>query len=92
MLRKQIYLCDKDEKDLFALHGSIPPPTEQAKLAEWLNEKNTWDEKTQTAIGKSRKDIIIEIEKKYPGLFIPIFVNDNSKYHYAYDDMYVNSI
>lgn len=34
---------------------------------KWLNGT--------TVLGRSRKDIIIEIEQKYPGLFKPIFIN-----------------
>ena len=92
MLRKQIYLCDKDEHDLFDLHGPTPPPIEKEKLEKWLNERDTWDEAAQMVAGKSRKDKIIEIEKTYPGLFIPIFIDDINRFHYTYEHTYVNAI
>jgi hypothetical protein len=91
MLRKQIYLCDNNENDLFASHGSTPPPIEKENLDKWLNEKDMWDETTNTVIGKSRKDKIIEIETTYPGLFIPIFIDDNTRFHYTYENTYVNA-
>jgi hypothetical protein len=42
------------------------PLEDKSKMYNWLNDG---------VIGKSRKDIIIEIEQKYPGLFKPIFIN-----------------
>jgi hypothetical protein len=91
MLRNEIILCDKNEKNYFEKVGSSLPPTDQVKLNEWLSQSDTWDESTRTFTGKTRKDIIIEIEKEYPGLFIPIFVDDG-RYHYVHNDLFVNEI
>lgn len=89
VLRNEIMLCDKNENNIFK-HGGKPPPSNTAELNSWLEEKDTWDEATQRVIGKSRKDVITEIEIKYPGLFMPIFVDD--RYHYVHNDLFVNAI
>jgi hypothetical protein len=83
-----IILCDQNEKNVFDGH-SMAKPREPSQITEWLNEGDTWDGSLGRVVGKTRKDKIIEIETKYPGLFIPIFVNDPTRYHYVYDDKYV---
>ena len=89
MVRNEIRLCDKNEKDYFKLHGSTPPPINTTELNRWLNEVQ-WSpqEVIQQGLDKNptRKDIIIEIETTYPGLFKPMFVNETTRYNYADGD------
>jgi len=61
-----IKLLDENEKDYFASLQLEGKPTGESDMHKWLND---------FIVGKSRKDIIIEIEQKYPGLFKPIFIN-----------------
>jgi hypothetical protein len=70
-----IKLLDENEKDYFASLPLNHKPTGESDMYKWLNEGDTLDPITRTIVGKSRKDIIIEIEQKYPGLFKPIFIN-----------------
>lgn len=103
MLNHQIHFCDKNEKFYFnklpplipARVGGEFPRNDPVELNRWLNEVQ-WSPQQLIQNGldnnPTRKDIIIEIETKYPGLFKPMFVNDPTRYHYAYDDTYVNAI
>ena len=54
--------------------GSIPF-RDKSLMYKWLNDGDTLDPTTLTIVGRSRKDRIIEIEQKYPGLFKPMFIN-----------------
>ena len=47
--------------------AGIPGSLSMENYTKWLNGT--------TVLGRSRKDIIIEMEQKYPGLFKPIFIN-----------------
>lgn len=83
-----IKLCDENEKNVFSGYPATKP-TEPSQFNEWLNQGDTWDASLGRVVGKTMKDKIIDVETKYPGLFIPIFVNDTTRYHYVYDDNYV---
>jgi hypothetical protein len=53
MLRNEIILCDKNEKNYFEKVGPSLPPTDQVKLNEWLSQSDTWDESTRTFTGNT---------------------------------------
>ena len=51
----------------FNLSARITFNKDKSLMYKWLNDGDF--------LGRSRKDIIIEIEQKYPGLFKPMFIN-----------------
>jgi hypothetical protein len=71
-----ILLDEKYENPFKNLPLTNIPLENKSKMYNWLNDGDTLDPTTLTTlIGRSRKDRIIEIEQKYPGLFKPIFIN-----------------
>jgi hypothetical protein len=68
-----IQLLDENENDYFPYRYRFGHPQNNDK---WLDENEIWDTKTASVIKvKSHREIIIEVEQKYPGLFKPILVN-----------------
>lgn len=72
-----MFFLDENEKDYFPERLSMGgPPKDTNALSKWLDYNDFWDKETASVIKiKSNRDIIIEIEQKYPGLFKPIFIN-----------------
>jgi hypothetical protein len=86
-IRGHINFFDRNENPAFPiLPWQEHPPEDKIKLEKWFNEK------ISPGSGETRRDIIQDIEATYPGLFIPIFPADESRYHYAYDKTYTQSV
>jgi hypothetical protein len=86
-IKRGINFYDRNENLVFPiLPWQEHPPEDKIKLEKWFNEK------ISPGSGETRRDIIQDIEATYPGLFIPIFPADESRYHYAYDKTYTQSV
>lgn len=72
-----MFFLDENEKDYFPERLSMGgPPKDTNALSKWLDYNDFWDKKTASIIKvKSNRELIIEIEQKYPGLFKPMFIN-----------------
>lgn len=75
-----MFFLDENEKDYFPERLSMGGPPKDTNdtnaLSKWLDYNDFWDKKTASIIKvKSNRELIIEIEQKYPGLFKPIFIN-----------------
>lgn len=82
LLRRSVFFYDRNEKRI--LLDGVPPPGDKIELEKWLNEKISPNE--------TRREIIMDMEATYPGLFIPIVSTDDSRYHYAYDKTFSQSV
>jgi hypothetical protein len=89
-IKYHINFFDRNENLVFPiLPWQEHPPNQDAppeKLEKWFNEK------ISPGSAETRRDIIQDIEATYPGLFIPILPADDSRYHYAYDKTYTQSV
>lgn len=86
-IKNHINFYDRNENLVFPiLPWEQHPPEDPIKLEKWFNEK------ISPGSAETRGDIIKDIEATYPGLFIPIFPADDSRYHYAYDKTYTQSV